>query len=60
MQEKVSENMFLFLYKPRICYIYSQHGLRIGNIDNKSFLEITVYIDGWDRYVETKGVIYHN
>ena len=52
MQEKVSENMFLFPCKARI--------LRIGNIDNKSFLEITVYIDGWDRYVETKGVIYHN
>ena len=55
MQEKVSENMFLFLYKPRICYIYSQQ-----NVDNKSFLEITVYIDGWDRYFETKGVIHHN
>ena len=34
--------------------------LRIGNINNKSVLEITVYIDGWDRYFETKGVIHHN
>ena len=57
MQEKVSENMFPFLYKPGICYI---HSLRIGNINNKSILQITEYIDGWDRYFETKGVIHHN
>ena len=33
MQEKVSENMFLFLYKPRICVYINTQILRLGNIN---------------------------